>query len=88
MGRRRNTVESGHGGLFDYVSNPHGARPSMRPGPVERMNLADLPPDWREEYEERAAIMEYDGGLSRPNAEVSALSCVWRRWRESCAAER
>ncbi len=28
-----------------------------------------LPMDWRIEWEERAAIMEYDGGLTREEAE-------------------
>lgn len=30
----------------------------------------------RETYEERAAIMEYDGGLSREQAEREAWACV------------
>ena len=30
----------------------------------------DLPGDWRVEWEERAAIMEYDGGLPRERAEA------------------
>jgi hypothetical protein len=34
---------------------------------------ADLPSEWRLEWEERAAIMEYDGGLSRELAEHLAL---------------
>ncbi len=33
----------------------------------------DLPVDWRIEFEERAAILEYDGGLSREEADVQAL---------------
>ena len=32
-------------------------------------DLGDWPKEWREAYEERAAIMEYDGGLSRSEAE-------------------
>ena len=31
----------------------------------------NLPTDWRVEWEERAAIMEYDGGLPRERAEAS-----------------
>jgi hypothetical protein len=34
---------------------------------------AGLPPDWRLIWEERAAIMEFDGGLPRVNAERLAL---------------
>lgn len=33
----------------------------------------DLPDDWREYYEERAAIREYDGGQAREHAEAEAL---------------
>jgi hypothetical protein len=34
---------------------------------------ADLPEYWREHYEERAAIREYEGGQSREQAEAEAL---------------
>jgi hypothetical protein len=34
----------------------------------------DLPGDWRVWFEERAAIMEYDGGLPRELAEAEALA--------------
>jgi hypothetical protein len=34
----------------------------------------DLPPDWRFVWEERAAIMEYDGGLAKEHAEAAALA--------------
>ena len=34
----------------------------------------DLPGDWRVEFEERAAIKEYDGGLPRERAEAEALA--------------
>ena len=32
-------------------------------------DVNDWPEDWQHEYEERAAIMEYDGNLSRQEAE-------------------
>ena len=35
-------------------------------------NVDDWPEDWRDNYEERAAIMEYDGGLKRNEAEAQA----------------
>ena len=35
---------------------------------------ADLSADRRDTYEERAAIMEYHGGLSRDRAEAEALA--------------
>ena len=36
----------------------------------------DLPGDWRVEFEERAAIKEYDGGLPRELAEAEALAKI------------
>ena len=36
-------------------------------------DIDDLPMDWRIDFEERAAILEYDGGLSRDEAEAQAL---------------
>ena len=37
--------------------------------------------DWRYHFEERAAIREYDGGLSRPEAEAGAFADCVARWR-------
>jgi len=37
---------------------------------------ADLPPLWRELWEERAAIMEYDGNMTREDAERAALEDI------------
>jgi hypothetical protein len=34
---------------------------------------ADLPPEWHLVWDERAAIIEYDGGLCRERAEHLAL---------------
>lgn len=41
-----------------------------------------LPMDWRIEWEERAAIMEYDGGLTREQAESEALKDILRQMRD------
>jgi hypothetical protein len=41
--------------------------------PVE---IAEWPAEWRERYEERAAIIEYDAGKSRAEAEVLADELV------------
>jgi hypothetical protein len=49
--------------------------------PLSQAALTDVatwPADWRENFEERAAIMEHDGGLTRDEAEVSA----WRLLRD------
>lgn len=40
--------------------------------------LTHLSADQREDFEERAAIMEYDGGLSRDHAECLALLVIIR----------
>lgn len=39
----------------------------------------DLAPPWREEYEERAGIMEFEGNMTRERAEALALADVLRR---------
>ncbi|MHC4346600.1 MAG: hypothetical protein ACYSUP_18180 [Planctomycetota bacterium] len=43
----------------------------------------DLPVDWRIEFEERAAILEYDGGLSRKDADKQALQEILERLNRS-----
>ncbi len=40
-----------------------------------------LPVEWYLEWDERAAVMEYDGGLPRERAEALALADVLRRMR-------
>lgn len=47
--------------------------------PPVSIDLNDLPMDGRIEYEERAAILEYDGGLTREKAEKQALEEIVRR---------
>jgi hypothetical protein len=44
--------------------------------PTLRADLAAWKPDLLHEYGERAAIMEYDGGLPRAEAEHRAEACV------------
>ncbi len=48
-------------GLFKEPPNP----PPLSP--------TDLPADWHVLWDERAAVMEYDGGLPREQAEHLAL---------------
>ena len=43
---------------------------------------ADLPMDWRIDWEERAAILEYDGGLSREAADSQALDEIRERYKK------
>lgn len=51
------------------------ARPADRTG-RQRDPLATLSPAERSDYEERAALMQFDGGLTQPEAERQALLCV------------
>lgn len=43
------------------------------------MNYDKLTEDEREQYEERAAIMEYDGRLSRREAELASMTIIVRQ---------
>jgi hypothetical protein len=45
------------------------------------MGLDELPDGWRVWFEERAAIMEYDGGLPREQAESAAMAETIRLMR-------
>jgi len=47
----------------------------------EDAGVASIPMEWRYEYEERAAILEYDGGLSRNDADRQALREIFERIR-------
>lgn len=49
------------------------------PDPGIRASLATLPPALREEWDERAAILEFCAGYSRPEAERVALAMVRAR---------
>ena len=40
--------------------------------------IDSLTPDDREHWEERAGIMQHDGGLTREEAELEAGRIVWR----------
>ena len=44
-------------------------------------DIDDLPIDLRIEYEERAAILEYDGGLTRKDAEMQAFYEIQERMK-------
>ena len=55
--------------LSDAPLRPTASAPAALPG----ITLADQPVDWRLEFEERAAIREYDGGQAREYAEAEAL---------------
>jgi hypothetical protein len=48
--------------------------------------LENLNADLREDFEERAAIMEFDGGLDRRLAEALALLCILHNHRSGLVA--
>ncbi|HSW45111.1 MAG TPA: hypothetical protein VLM89_06030 [Phycisphaerae bacterium] len=58
-------------GLFKPESGAGLAEATLTADPA--IGPDDLPPEWRERYEERAAIREYDGGQAREHAEAEAL---------------
>ena len=41
----------------------------------------DLPVEWRCEFEDRAAVREYDGGQAREHAEAEAFTEILARMR-------
>jgi len=45
----------------------------------DSIDFDSLSMDWRIEYEERAAILEYDGGLTRKEAEKKAFQEIKQR---------
>ena len=45
----------------------------------EDAGVASIPMEWRYEYEERAAILEYDGGMSREEADKQAFREIIKR---------
>ena len=53
------------------------------PDPIRSLSPEELDPDWRTEWEERAAIMENDGGLPREQADALALADVVRRMQQT-----
>jgi ParB-like chromosome segregation protein Spo0J len=59
---------------------------AARPLPADwRLLLEKLPEDLRDLYEERAALIEHDGGEKRKTAERRAFECVMRE-SEAAAA--
>jgi|SRR5208283_5648934 len=59
-----------------WRANGGAARPNEPAGIPDAVAL--LSEDERYEFEERAAIMEHDGGLDRVAAELAAFSECWR----------
>ncbi len=53
---------------------PEPALPAAAVGTEATMTVADLPEPWREHYEHRAAVREYEGGQAREHAAAEALA--------------
>ena len=64
-----------HPGLWEKSAAYIGSN-----GSASTSRLLELEAVW-EAYEERAAIMEFDGGLSRDDAEREAWALVSKRYR-------
>jgi hypothetical protein len=64
--------------IFDPDRLPHaaGREPCS-------LTADDLPADWHYAWDERAAIMQYDGGLPREHAEAEALKYVLEDMRQA-----
>lgn len=63
----------------DPVPGEHDASSATPPEPPVVPD--DLPSEWHFEWDERAAIMEYDGKLPRPQAEALALADILKRMK-------
>jgi hypothetical protein len=69
--------------LREANSTPVGDAAEVRTG-CERNEINEIssrllpPPDWHFLWDERAAIMEYDGGLPRERAEARALDDIFQ----------
>ena len=72
-------------GLFRH---PGGA-PDLEDGMVAEprtdraVTIVDLPAEWHLLWDERAAIMEYDGGMPRERAEALALGDILDQMRRA-----
>lgn len=67
-----------------FLEPAPGAPESLPPAdPDHAIMPGDLPPDWYERWEERAAIMEYDGKMPKEHAEAAALADTLRCMREA-----
>ena len=65
--------------VFDNDRPPTAVAYALAPA----VSPAALPADWFVAWDERAAIMEYDGGLHRERAEHLALLDVLEQMRQA-----
>ena len=74
-------LEGLYGATTDPAPGTCGASTCSALQPACAIGPDDLPGDWRIEWEERAAIREYDGGQVREHAEAEALREIVQRMR-------
>jgi hypothetical protein len=67
-----------------FADSEDAAKP-LRHADIESpaITVNDLPADWHFLWDERAAIMEYDGRMPREHAEAAALADILRRMRQA-----
>jgi hypothetical protein len=68
-----------------FLESLFGEAQPPAPDPGPGFGPDDLPGDWRVEWEERAAVLEYDGGQPRERAEALALREIVAKMRRSGA---
>lgn len=80
---RLRELRAGHWVAGSATLEPDRTAPGTTGQPEQHSYVApdDLPPDWRIEWEERAAIREYEGGQAREHAEAEALQEIVERMR-------
>lgn len=66
---------------LETIFDPDRTAPTL--APVLCTMPEALPPDWWVVWDERAAIMEYDGGLARERAEALALADILEQMRQA-----
>ncbi len=59
---------------LDFIFDPVIVEAAAQAKYGTAVQADDLPADWRGWFEERAAIMEYEGGLPRARADAEALA--------------
>ena len=57
------------------------AAETVEPAPAQALTPGDLPVEWWELWDERAAIMEFDGNMPRERAEALALADIVERMK-------
>ncbi len=69
-------------GLFRHPSGEVSGGASLGEHNAPDVTPADLPLEWHFLWDERAAIMEYDGRLPRERAEAEALKEILGKMRQ------